>query len=248
MKIKTSIILATTVSLLTLSAIYAFAIPPIRVEGNKRFLKAEIPVVIKPLNPDILNVNCERIFVSRSDTLTTFSCTLVNQGNLPIHAVGANYSLVTEVNGVEQTDTHLFVADAFVHSDFSREIVPGQTLNISPSGPISIPNAIIKKFELEIIYVQFGDGSSLGESEKTVKKIAGIRYGALMFKAWIKNEFLNRGRSEEALLPLLDNKSEFGPKGNKNFDNEVGAKYYKKFLRERFDKNGRGAIQEILDL
>lgn len=245
MKIRTSIILASLMSLITLLAI--FAVPTLRVQENKDFHQKEIPIVIKPLAANLLNVQCEKVFISSPDTLDTFSCDIENRAEMAIRAIGANYSLVADVNGTERADSHLHVADAFVHPDFSREIMPGKSLNISPPGPISIPNGTIVRLELEIVYVQFADDSSVGESSKTVNKIADIRKGASMYKAWLKNEYVSNGRSEDALVMIMDKNSMPASAGNNNFEYKTGEKYYRKFLLERYKTNGPGSIKEVLD-
>lgn len=245
MKIKTSVVVGLTIILLTLFSI--FLVPRLQAENNENFVQAEIPVIIKPLDTNLINVQCERAFSSNARTLNTFSCNIVNKANVAIRAIGANYSLIADVNGVERRDSFSKVADAFIHPDLSKEVLPGNSLNISPSGPMSISNGVIKRLELEVNYIEFADGRSVGVSRKAIEKIASIRLGASMFKAWIKSEYLNRRRSEEALMPLLENNSEVGPVGNKNFANKVGEQSYRNFLREKYRINGRGAIKAVLD-
>lgn len=141
--------------------------------------------------------------------------------------------------------SHLHVADAFVHPDFSKEIIPGTTLNISPPGPILIAKGSIVRLELEIVYVQFADGSSIGESGKTLNIIFEIRKGALMYKAYLKKEYDGNGRSEEALFQLMERESK-SVWGNQSLEYKSGENHYRKFLLERYKANGPGSIQEVL--
>lgn len=220
-----------------------------KTQGNQDFAQMEIPVVIKPLKVENrtipVEIQCNKVFVSKPDTIDSFSCTLINRTDMDIGVVRVEYSLITETNS---SDRFSYLAIANIHPDIPTLIKPNETLHISPVGPRSINGAVIKRLELEPTFIEFVGGWTVGVSDiQSITRIANIRKGAEMYKSWIKKEYVNRGKSENALIPLLETESELDPTNADNSDNKFGAKYYKNFLNKRFKENGQGSIKDVLD-
>ncbi len=248
MKIKTSI--ATGLAILLITIVSIALIPTLKVSGNRDFVQTEIPVVIKPLKVENrtvpVEIQCDKVFVSKPDTIDSFSCTLINKTDMDIGAVRVEYSLIAESNSKEKIDSFSYLAISNIHPDIPTLIKPNETLNISPSGPRSNNGAAIKRLELEPTFIEFVGGRTIGVLDIEGKtKIANIRKGAEMYKSWIKEQYVNKGKSENALISLLDTESELDPTNTDNLDNKFGGKYYKNFLSKRFKENG--SIKDVLE-
>ena len=252
MKIKTSIILATTISLLTLFAIYANAIPPVIVQGSKTFLKVEIPVVIKPMKAGNevvpVEIQCEPVFITGTDTLDDFYCILINKTDKSIRASSVRYSIIFESNGKEEQENRLDTADTYLHPDLSEEkkpVGPGGQLSVRPPGSIFIRDSVIKRLELEPVYLEFADGTTLGIGGQGAELIANLREGAARYKKSLRQIYLNKEKSAQAILPLLEDDASLGSE-IENFGQRTGAKAYRRFLRKKYKEEGIKAINNVL--
>lgn len=250
MKIKTSISIGLTIILITVVSI--LVIPALKAEGNQNFLQTEIPVVFKPLkvgNEIVpVEIQCKRVIITRPDNLDNVSCILVNRTNKSIRSVGYSYSIVTDSSGNEERISHLNVLDTFIHPDLAEEkkpIQPGEVKNLAFNG-VALREAVIKRLEVEPVYLEFADGATAGFGGKSVQLIANLREGAARFKNSLRQEYLNRGRSAQAILPLLE---ENAPLGSEmlSFDQRAGAKAYRRALRKKHQKKGIAAVNDVLN-
>lgn len=251
MKIKTSIAIGLSMILATIITI--LLIPGSKAQESKKSEQTEIPVVINPLrvgNQIIsVEIQCDKVFVSKPDTIDSFSCTLINKTDMDIGAVKVEYSLITKSNGKENNSNNFsYLAIPDIHPDIPTRIKPNKTLHISPSGPRSTDGATIERLELEPTFIEFVGGHTVGvEDIQSLTRIANIRKGAEMYKSWIKEIYINKGKSENSVLQLLENEPSLDPLNTDNSDNKFGAKYYKNFLSKQFKTNGQGSIQDILN-
>lgn len=250
MKIQTSIAAGLTVILITVVSI--LTIPALKAKGNQNFVQTEIPVVIKPLrvgNEIVpVEIQCKPVFITRPDTLEGFSCILINRTNKSIRASSVRYSIITESNGREEQDDRFDTADTYIHPDLAEvktAIAPGRSLPIVPLSIVE-RDSVIKRLELQPTYIEFTDGTAVGISGESAVMIAKVRAGARRFKNNLRQEFLNKGRSVQAILPLLEENAPLGLE-NLTFEEKTGAKYYRRFLLSKYQKYGTAFVNDILN-
>ena len=251
MNIKMSVITCLTVVFVSL--ILVFVMPKTSVLGNQSVAQTEIPVIIKPLKVENtivpLEIICEPVMAIKPDTIREFSCKLINRTNKSIRASSVMYSVITESNGKEDRSVRLDNVDTFISPDFAdlkKPIEPGKSLSIAPAGDITEPDSVIKRLEIEPVYIEFADGTTAGVAGKGAETIANVREGAAKYINALRAEFVSRGRLPEAILPLLENNAPIGFDAP-NFAQETGAKQYRKLLRERLQKGGIRTITDVLN-
>ena len=235
-----------------ISILLFLVLPGLRVQCQNP-IQTEIPVVIKPMkvgNDTVpVEIQCEPVFITRPDTLDRFTCTLINKTNKGIGASSVRYSVVVDSNGKEERVGRFDTAVPLIHPDLleaKKPIEPGGTLFVMPVGPISEPNSVIKWLELEPMYLEFSDGTTAGIGGDAAELIAKVRDGAVRYKSSLRQEYLNKGKSTQAILPLLQDGDRFGLE-TLNGAQLLAAKAYRKFLREKYEKEGIEAVNKILE-
>lgn len=251
MKIKTSIAVGMTIIMITVVSI--LLIPESEAQDSENLVQTEIPVVIKPLivgdNVIPVHIQCQTVFITKPDTLERFSCKLINATDKSIRASGVKYSVIVDLNGKENRIDRLDTAISYIHPDLSEEkkpIGPGGSIFITPLGPIVEPNSIIKRLELEPVYIEFDDETTVGIGGKSAELIANVREGAARYKNSLRQKYLNNEKSAQEILPLLEDDVPLSSE-IENFDQRAGAKAYRKFLRKKYEKAGIEVINKILD-
>lgn len=249
MKIKTSIAVGLTIIITVVSILF---IPKSEAQDSKNLVQTEIPVVIKPLKVgnDIIpvEIQCEPVFITKSDVLDRFTCTLFNKTSKSITASSVRYSIIVDTNGKEEKDSRLDTAIPYIHPDLSeikKTIEPGGRLFINPPGPIVESDSIIKGLELEPVYIEFTDGTTVGIDDESKQMIANVREGAAKYKKLLHQEYLNKGKSIKAILPLLEDEALLESE-TLNFQQLTGAKAYRKSLRKKYEKEGFASIDKVL--
>lgn len=251
MKIRTSIAFGLTIILITAAS--TFLIPESKVQGNQNFVQTEIPVVFKPLKVgnDIVpvEIQCEPVFRTRPDTLDDFHCILINKTNKSIRASSIRYSIIFESNGKEEQENRLDTVDTYIHPDLSdvkKPIEPGGRLSVRPTGRIVKRDSVIKRLELEPVYLEFADWTTVGFGGQGADVIADLREGASKYKNALRQEYLKRGRSAEKILPLLEDNAPLGLE-ILSFSQRTGANEYRRLLRKKYEKNGVKAINDVFN-
>lgn len=218
---------------------------------KKPFERTEIRVVIKPMKVNDaaipVETECEPVFIERPDTLDYFSCVLVNNTEKSIRASSVRYSLLFDSDGRQGRTDRLHTADSYIHPDLSevkKPTVPGGRLFILAPGPLTERNSVINTLELEPLYLEFSDGSTVGTDTRSAEMIAKVREGAAKYKNAVRQEYLNKGRSVKAILPRFENKAD---QEALPFAQRAGANAYRRFLRKKYDEAGAAAISVILD-
>jgi hypothetical protein len=251
MKIRTSIAAGLVVLLLTIASI--FIIPALKASSSQNLTQTEIPVVIKPLKigNDIVpvDIQCEKVFTTKPNTLDRFTCILVNKTNKSISASSVRYSIIVDSNGKEEEDSRLDIAIPYIHPDLleiKKPIQPEGKLFIAPPGPFVESDSVIKRLELEPVYIEFSDGTTAGVGGKSAEMIANVREGAAKYKNSLYQEYLKRGKSVKAILQLLEDDAPLDSE-TLNFLQQTGAKSYRNSLRKKYEKDGLASINKVLN-
>lgn len=196
-----------------------------------------------------VELQCKEAHLTAPDILESFSCALKNNTDKNILAANVAYSVVFESGGKEDTDTRFHTLDTFVHPDFyeaNKSIQPRGERIIEPPGPSFYADSIIKGVEIWIEYVEFEDKTTLGSNEKGSQIIAGIREGATKYREWLAQRYVEKGRSAEAIVPLLQTDQPLPKAGFENSYQEQGARAYRNRLRHIQDTRGAAQIERYL--
>jgi len=221
--------------------------------GNREGHQKDIPVVIKPLrvgNQIVqVEIKCQPVLIPKPDTLERFTCTLTNRTNRSIWAYGVRYSIIFESNGQVNQISRINTVISYIHPDLlevKKPITPGSFSFITPLGPIVLNNSVIKRLELEAFYIEFDDATTAGIGGKSREMIANVRNGAARYRNSLRQKYVGRGRSVQAILPLLQENAPLGL-GKLSFDQKAGAKAYRRFLRKQEKKGGSASVKRVLD-
>ena len=213
--------------------------------------KAGIPVTITQLRsekgPPPLEVLSMPVEVTGEGSFVV-SCTLKNNTAKNINGVNLNYSISFENNdGSIVKDAHSLTVESLIHPDFLetyKPIVPGgQTSVTSPR--FSFGNTTPRSIEINVDYVEFDDGATLGPDLEGSQIIAQMREGAAMYKQWLRQQYILRGRSVTQLISMIQPDNTAMPDDFKgNGSKEQGAKAYRTLLRRLVDRKGQAEIEK----
>ncbi|MGB7209704.1 MAG: hypothetical protein WBD27_13660 [Pyrinomonadaceae bacterium] len=251
MKIQTSIVAGVMILLFSVGLINLA--PHVMVQGRGQFVQQEVSIVVKPLKvgDEIVSVDirCEPLFITKPDTIERFNCVLVNLTGKNIRASSVRYSVISENAGKEQRSDRLDTIDTYIHPDLAeikKPIAPGEKLHIMASGPLVESGSVIKRLELEPIYIEFSDGTTIDAGGRGAPMITALRDGAARYKQALRKEFQGKGNSVQAILPLLQNKESIELE-NFSGGESIGANTYRKFLLEKYEKAGVAAMSRLLE-
>lgn len=218
---------------------------------NRVQFEKEIPVIAGQLQAegDVIPVElwCKNAELSAPNAIEKLSCVIKNNTNKYISAGVLYTSITMEINGQEAIVSSFDSFDTFVHPDFREEhknnlIAPGKEY-IYNDLPNSFDNAILKRINVQLDYVEFEDGSSSGSNRGGSRIIKNIREGAAIYKAWLAEQYKQRGKSVDAIMPLLDSSYPL-PQELKlqNDEQESGANIYRKYARRTYQTKGAESL------
>lgn len=221
---------------------------------NSGQLEKQILIIVHPLQPEsdraVVGVSCEVSRPATPDARREFTCVLKNNANKNITAANLAYSISLSNDGGEaQRDKHFLTMETNTilgSQGLSSPLRPGQESTLGPVG-IAYPDAAVRGVEVSIDYIEFEDNTILGPNEAGARIIADVRSGAAKYKAWLTKEYVRRGKSVAAIVPLLqpDSPTPDGL-GFSSFHEEVGAKQYRNLLRKKYQILGADVIKEHL--
>lgn len=213
--------------------------------------KASIPVAITQLPSDNgqppLEVLSLPVEVSGEGSFV-FSCTLKNNTAKSINGVHLTYSVSFENNdGSIVKDAHSLTIVSLIHPDFLetyKPILSGEQTTIS-SARFSFGNTTPRSIDIGVDYVEFEDGASLGPNLEGSQIIAQMREGAAIYKGWLRQQYILKGRSATQLLSLIQPDNTDMPSGFVGNANRLqGAKAYKTLMRRLVDRKGEAEIKK----
>lgn len=176
-----------------------------------------------------------------------------NNTNKSITAFCLVYSIKIERNKIETQDNFYHTIETFVHKDVRengslKSISPGGEEVVAEQGETSYENgSIIKGIEARIDYVEFEDGTTLGANVKGAKLISLIRDGANKYKDWLARKYVEKGKSIDAIVSLLQaddipTELEFNsPQQN------LGARIYRRNIRRVYKNQDNSELKRFLD-
>ena len=212
--------------------------------------KARVPVTISQLHSENGPPPLEVLGLPVEITEGSFvvSCTLRNNTAKNINGVNLNYSISFEnIDGTITKDAHSLTVESLIHPDFLdtyKPILPGGQETVS-SPRFSFGNTTPRSIEVGVDYVEFEDGASLGPDLEGSQIIAQMREGAAIYKEWLRQQYLLKGRSATQLLSIIQPDStempgDFGGNAHK----EQGARAYRTLLRRLVERKGQEEIRK----
>jgi hypothetical protein len=181
--------------------------------------------------------------------LDRFSCTLKNNTSKNILAANIAYSIILDYGSRQVEEPHIDTIDTFIHRDTydaKKSLQPGKELFVGSAGPSFRLGAQIKEIRINVDYVEFEDGTTLGESPKASGIIADIRAGAVKYKKWLVKKYVEAGSSSDAIPQLLQEESAFSDVAFKNEYQEQGARTFQKRLSQIRETRGTPEVQKYL--
>jgi hypothetical protein len=226
-------------------------LPTVPSQSKEVQTKAGIPVSITQLisknGPPPLEVLTMPVEVT-GDSSFVLSCTLRNNSAKNINGANLSYSISFENNdGSIAKDVHSLTVESLIHPDFLetyKPIVPGGQTTVS-SPRFAFGNTTPRSIEISVDYVEFEDGDTLGPNLQGSQIIAEMRKGAAIYKEWLRQQYLLKGRSVTQLLSTIQPDNAAMPDDLVgNGSKEQGAKAYRTLLRRLVDRKGQAEIKK----
>lgn len=236
------------------SCLWFFAGTP--VSPQKTAAKRSLPVEARQLDPvgGVLQVEvrCDDAKLSGTGRIDGASCVIKNNTFAPMVAGTIKVSITLEQGGVVNLISGYETFDTFLHPDFREDhksnlIRPGMEyrLNLMPA---DYGDAIVKKIEAEVDYIEFVDKPPVGPNHVGARVIADIRDGAAKYKNWLVRKYKERAASANAIVELLDKDADTlsSEIGLLNGDQGSGASMYRKFARRTYQAKGLEGVTKHL--
>jgi hypothetical protein len=218
---------------------------------NRGQFEKEIPVIANQLQAENgvvpVELRCENAELSAPSAIEKLSCVIKNNTNKYISAGTLYTSITMEIGGQETVVSSFDTFDTFLHSDFREErknnlIGPGKEYILNDL-PNSYDNAVIKRINAQIDYIEFNDSSALGPDRGGSRITKNMREGAAMYKVWLVEQYKKRGKSVDAIIPLLNGTYPLQEElGFTNEEQQSGANLYRKYARRVYEDKGKEAL------
>ena len=241
------------IGLLFVLSLCFWLLPRPRSESKANQNLQTLPVTIKRLQPENgrlpLEVTCSSPRLSATNQLDDFACTLRNNTVKNITAVSLIYStVVVEKDGETVTESHSWLVQALIDPDFLdiyQPIRPGTEASIK-AAKMSFGEETPKSVEIAVDYVEFEDGTKTGPDLEGSQIVAEMKNGAYLYKQWLVNEYIKRGKSSSALAELIEKSTPTLPEELKNIQSNVnqaqGAKAYQALMKRLLSRKGLPAV------
>lgn len=212
-----------------------------------------IDVLVKELKvehgPPPIAVRCEAPLVTENE-LGSLKCTIKNNTVKKITGICLDYTTVVENSDGEIRDTHSWAINTLLHPDFQstqRPLAPRAETTLNAAA-VSFNSPLPKVIEVTVDYVEFENGSGLGPNLEGSRILADMRLGARLYKQWLVQEHLKRGKSTVALEHLIQTSDPNLPyelEGLQSKPNqEQGAKAYRTLIKRLWDKRGASEVMK----
>ena len=227
-----------------------------RVSPQQTAAKRSLPVEARQLDPvgGVLpvEVRCDDAKLSGTGKIDEASCVVKNNTFAAMVAGTLKVSITLEQDGNINLISGYETFDTFLHPDFrvdhnSNQIQPGMVYRFDLM-PANYGDAIVKKIEAEVDYIEFENKSSVGPNHVGARTINDIREGAVKYKTWLARKYNEKGGSADSIGELLDKDTDSlsGEIGLLNGDQGSGASMYRNFARRTYQAKGPGGLTKHL--
>jgi hypothetical protein len=213
-----------------------------------------LPIIVKQLEAKDgvipVELKCAPASLPAPDTLEKFSCVLKNNTRKSITAANVSYSIVIWSNGKESRDTTSQIIETLVDESIyepDRAIASGAASDVRAGGPTRYYGSTIQRMEMEIDYVEFEDGTTLGLNQTAAEAIAEIREGAAACKAWLIKAYGQSSKSVRAIAPLLEKEHSLPESLLKGSYQRAGAETYRRRVLNLYKTRGAAEVSKRLD-
>ncbi|NOT60344.1 MAG: hypothetical protein HOP19_08985 [Acidobacteria bacterium] len=184
-------------------ALASAALPPGQAEVTAKNLQSDTGEVVVFLEEAKVNATTPQ-------RLDGYSCSVRNASGKSIKALTLLWIFRTINNGTESGISERVSFNSLVHPDlresgFGRPLEPEQTIPLNAGTITKWDKARFLRAEVSVEYVEFEDGMKLGEDHNKIasSKLQQTREGAEKYKQWLKTQYLQKGKSVDALLEIL---------------------------------------------
>jgi hypothetical protein len=199
-----------------------------------------------------VELRCGDAKLSGTGKIDEASCVVKNNTFAAIVAGTLKVSVTLEQAGTTNFISGYETFDTFLHPDFREDhksnlIQPGMVYRFDLM-PANYGDAIVKKIEAEVDYIEFVDQPSVGPNRVGARTINDIREGAAKYKKWLVRKYKEKGASADVIVDLLDKDTDTlsSEIGLLNGDQGSGASMYRKFARRTYQSNGPGGVTKHL--
>jgi hypothetical protein len=201
-----------------------------------------------------VELNCKDAKLSGPGRISEASCVVKNNTFAAMVAGTLKVSITLEQDGKTSLISGYETFDTFLHPDFradhnSKLIQPGMVYRFDLM-PANYGDAIIKRIEAEVDYIEFVDKPSVGQNHVGARTINDIREGAAKYKNWLARKYKEKGGSTDSIGELLDKDTDSisSELGLLNSDQGSGASMYRSFARRTYQANGPEGIAKHLKI
>jgi hypothetical protein len=211
----------------------------------------QIEVVQLPAVNDVVPVEIRGETIINNAPYDELKFVVKNNTNSAIDAITVAVTSRAETRGREFSSTAYMSVDRLIHPDIreihhQKTIGPGGESSFGPE-PLELVNGTtLKGITLKIDYVDFEDKTSLGPNVQGSVLINKMREGAAKYKGWLVQVYFKSGRSLNAVIPLL--KERTLPKElNLAGGERPGAQLYRKHFLMAYERHGSEEIEKYLN-
>lgn len=208
-----------------------------------------------PADEGLIPIEIQQMQVSSSasNQIDSISYLVRNNTSKKIKAFVVARTITYEENGTKYTAASSDAAEFELHPDFAetsrvKSLSPGESEPMESSGAVSFGDGtVIKEVRLRIDYVQFDDGSVLGQGSDGERQVTLAREGAARYKAWLKERYVQSGRSLNEVLTLLQTDEVPEELGLTDSNQILGARNYRLRLLRIFQTDGPDKVKKYLN-
>ncbi len=253
---RSRIYIASSIVMLTF-VVTVVAYLTLNFKGDAQHRHLVIPVEIQRLEAFDgtipFNLLCENIKPVAPNQMDRLSCVGTNNSDKEIVALVVSYTVfgVADQKSIEFSGT--ISNDILMHPDLFQKrknnfVRSGATIPITVLPTTFDQNFSIEKVSVQVSYVEYSDGTSLGKGSFASNLVFQFREGFAVCRDLFKAAYKDRARSKASLDDLLqkrkllerDELSSLSP-------NQIqGAKMFQKFIRRILLTEGEKGVKDVL--
>lgn len=194
----------------------------------------------------VVGLQCQNAYLTTLDTIGKLSCELKNGSSKNITAANIKYSFIVEKDGQRSKEVRSETIDtSLTLSGDNKAIRSGSTQTAGLPGVTGLGGMILRMY-VEVDYVQFDDGTTLGEDAEAVEKIQQWRKGADSYRQWLAKKYEVSGNSTVVISSLLNDADPIPESLKKEVNQRMGAQVVQKRLLKILNSEGADAVAKQL--